>query len=300
MQYTEIISITGKGLRWQRSRLEKREYMMKNIHYVLANPSGNTTVFVLNPVADGERAGLAARLLRSDCIKAEQVGFLTMNGTANGAGLRIDMMGGEFCGNASRSAAAYAAMVEGLETSEYIISCSGCMTNLKANVRKRASGVYDASIEMPLPQSVDAVIIDIGGAPCRFFRVVLPGIVHFVFMGKGAAAVNRNIFWQAVKTYASGENYAAYGLILLDPTIWKMIPAVYVKQTNTLYWEHSCGSGSAAAAAAIAYMGNRNIAVKLQQPGGVIAAAAVVAKGELQYITIGGEVTLETEKIIKI
>jgi histidine racemase len=275
---------------------------MKTIHYVLADPSGNRTVFVLDSVAVGERAALAAKILRSDSIEAEQVGFLATNGSSmtNDAVLRVDMMGGEFCGNASRSAAAHAAMVEGVETGEYTISCSGCMENLKANVRKRAAGVYDASIEMPMPQSVDAVIIDIGGAPCRFFRVVLPGIVHFVYIGKGAAAVNRNIFWQAVKTYASDENYVAYGLILLDPTIWKMIPAVYVKETNTLYWEHSCGSGSAAAVAAIAYMGNRNVAVKLQQPGGIISAAAVVANGELQRVTIGGEVTLEAEKMIEV
>jgi diaminopimelate epimerase len=287
-------------LLWQRSRLEKREYVMKTIHYVLADPSGNTTVFVLDSAAAGERAVLAAKILRSDSIEAEQVGFLAINKIKHDFDLRVDMMGGEFCGNAARSAAAYAAMVEGAEKGEYMISCSGCMEILKASVHQRAAGVYDAPIEMPLPQSVDAVIIDIDGAPCRFFRVVLPGIVHFVFIGKGAAAVNRNIFWRAVKTYVSDENYAAYGLILLDPTIWKMIPAVYVKDTHTLYWEHSCGSGSAAAAAAIAYMGNRNIAVKLQQPGGVIAAAAVVVKGELQRVMIGGEVKLETEKIIEV
>ena len=45
---------------------------------------------------------------------------------------------------------------------------------------KRSDGAYDAYIEMPLPLSVEAVLLDVGGMPSRFFRVELPGIVHFV------------------------------------------------------------------------------------------------------------------------
>ena len=81
-----------------------------DIRYIKADPSGNTTIFVLNPIAPAQRSTLAATLLSSDCIGAEQVGYLTM---AQDEPIRVDMMGGEFCGNASRSAAAYALMCSG-------------------------------------------------------------------------------------------------------------------------------------------------------------------------------------------
>ena len=64
-----------------------------------------------------------------------------------------------------------------------------------------------------------------------------------------------------------------------------MIPAVYVRDTDTLYWENSCGSGSAAVAAALACTTHKNVACYMKQPGGTLAIAAKVSeKGDLQQI----------------
>ena len=73
------------------------------IDYLVADPSGNTTILVLTPVPKEEHSALAAKLLALPGIEAEQVGYVTREA---GKPLRVDMMGGEFCGNASRSAAA--------------------------------------------------------------------------------------------------------------------------------------------------------------------------------------------------
>ena len=74
------------------------------IDYLVADPSGNTTILVLTPVPKEEHSALAAKLLALPGIEAEQVGYVTREA---GKPLRVDMMGGEFCGNASRSAAAW-------------------------------------------------------------------------------------------------------------------------------------------------------------------------------------------------
>ncbi len=69
-----------------------------------------------------------------------------------------------------------------------------------------------------------------------------------------------------------------------------MIPAVYVTATKTLYWEQSCGSGSAATAAALSQLCGHEIACEIRQPGGMITIEAAVSDGEIKKIHIGGPV----------
>ena len=68
--------------------------------YILADPSGNTTAFVLSPVPPHQYGPVARAVMER--LKAEQVAFLHDG--------RMDMMGGEFCGNASRSFALWQAL----------------------------------------------------------------------------------------------------------------------------------------------------------------------------------------------
>ena len=273
-----------------------------NIQYIKADPSGNTTIFVLNPVDPALRSSLANVLLQPDCVGAEQVAYLSHR---PGEVVRVDMMGGEFCGNASRSAAAYMLMSEGKEKGEYAVSCSGCAEILQANAAKRADGTYDAYIEMPRPSAVEAVIVDVGGMPGRFFRVELPGIVHFVHFMPAGSMDHKERLWQAVQDYVTGGEAhmpEAYGLVLFDPASLRMVPAVYVAATDTLYWEQSCGSGSAAVAAALACVGKKDVSCTIRQPGGVISIAAAVGgeEKELQRIFIGGPVSFSGKEEIDI
>ena len=127
--------------------------MTEKIHYVKADPSGNTTILVLDAIPKQEHASLAARLLQPEYVGAEQVGFLTW--PDNDADIRLDMMGDEFCGNASRSAAAYLLSRSGQDYGEYRVSCSGCNKILKAVVVRDEGELYDASIEVPLPKKME-------------------------------------------------------------------------------------------------------------------------------------------------
>ena len=71
------------------------------LRIIMADPAGNRTAIVRTPVPADQRAQIAAKLLQIKELRAEQVGFET-SPVMGGAG-RLDMMGGEFCGNAARS-----------------------------------------------------------------------------------------------------------------------------------------------------------------------------------------------------
>ena len=146
---------------------------------------------------------------------------------------------------------------------------------------------------MPYPEDVSGVLVDAGDVPARFFRVDLPGITHFVHFVPDLEGIDKEKYWHILADYVDGEDFPAYGLILCDTKEQAMIPAVYVRDTDTLYWENSCGSGSAAVAAALACTTHKNVACYIKQPGGTLAIAAKVGEqGELQQIFIGGPVKL--------
>ena len=270
--------------------------MTEKIHYVKADPSGNTTILVLDAIPKQEHASLAARLLQPEYVGAEQVGFLTW--PDNDADIRLDMMGNEFCGNASRSAAAYLLSRSGQDYGEYRVSCSGCNKILKAVVVRDEGELYNASIEVPLPKKMDVISLADGNSTYRFYCVELPGIMHFVHFTPSIKLVDKNTLWRAVYQYASTRHYEAFGMDLVDRKTLTMIPAVYVTGTDTLYWEKSCGSGSAATAAALARLCGHNIACEIRQPGGSITIEASYADQSVRHIRIGGPVRIEMEQCV--
>lgn len=115
------------------------------------SPGGNTTILVTDPVPPPLRAAVAAELMGEHHVHAEQVGFVSLAG----ARPRIDMMGGEFCGNACRSLAALLALKRvllagpgGLMSGE--IESSGVDGALPVRVVHTPQGP-DAAVRMPLP-----------------------------------------------------------------------------------------------------------------------------------------------------
>ncbi|MBC7083025.1 MAG: hypothetical protein H5T95_05975 [Firmicutes bacterium] len=92
------------------------------LRFVKMNPTGNTTIFVLDPVPVPEQARIAVTLMDPSVLGGEQVGFVSLSseggppraGPARGGpgpeiAASLRMMGGEFCGNAARSLGAYLA-----------------------------------------------------------------------------------------------------------------------------------------------------------------------------------------------
>lgn len=78
------------------------------IRTIKADPSGNITLFLLDPVAPEIRKALNQKLLSLD-PSVEQIGCLSLKESQP----QVEMMGGEFCGNATRSAGAYGLLLSG-------------------------------------------------------------------------------------------------------------------------------------------------------------------------------------------
>ncbi len=71
------------------------------IRYIPADPAGNLTAIVLSPVAAQDRAKIAAEMMARCPEGFEQVGFAD-EASLTGDLPTLCMMGGEFCGNATR------------------------------------------------------------------------------------------------------------------------------------------------------------------------------------------------------
>jgi diaminopimelate epimerase len=258
------------------------------LHYVKADPSGNITLFVLENVPDADKAKVNAALLNLDKT-AEQVGCYSQKGND----VYVAMMGGEFCGNASRSAAAYALQQSGKEKGTFTVHCSGCDEPLPARISKVSDTIFNASINLSLPLSVTAETITCNGETHEVTHVVLPGIDHYIFLTDSLDELDQKAWWKALQAHVrEGKEPEAYGLIFYEAKSGRMVPAVYVTATGTLYWENSCGSGSAALAAALGIKNGKSFKTTLHEPGGPIDIMADVTGGKLQSIAIGGPVTL--------
>ena len=123
------------------------------VDFLRADPTGNATILVLSPVAPSARGAVAARLMALDGGWAEQVGFISRDGEQ----ARMDMMGGEFCGNATRSAAVYTVFSGLLRPNEgglYLptVRCSGAANPIPCTVKEtNHEATYWAEAQMPGP-----------------------------------------------------------------------------------------------------------------------------------------------------
>jgi hypothetical protein len=78
-----------------------------------------------------------------------------------------------------------------------------------------------------------------------------------------------------------------------DDADYAMTPAVYVYGTDSLVFESSCGSGSAALAVRESRLLTDGEALyRIRQPGGVIETRVVKRAGVVVSVAIGGPITL--------
>lgn len=82
--------------------------MIDEVRYALMDPTSNVTILVETPVPVEDQPEVASILMQKEPT-AEQVGFLSLDNihqAMNQGRIALRMAGGEFCGNASMSAAA--------------------------------------------------------------------------------------------------------------------------------------------------------------------------------------------------
>ena len=81
------------------------------VTYSLFDPTGNITLLVETPVPEEDQPSVAAALMKVE-PSVEQVGFVSAPSDSS-RDIDLRMAGGEFCGNATMSAAALAVMRSG-------------------------------------------------------------------------------------------------------------------------------------------------------------------------------------------
>ena len=248
------------------------------LKFVKYNPGGNATILIIDPLPRKRYSEIAAKIMTDAFLCAEQVGFLEKAEHPK-ALARLQMMGGEFCGNASRSLAAWIAMggmesgkihsIEG-DKKEVIIEVSGCRGILTAVVHNQRCGYRcNVELEMPLPLNIYHGRNDQLG---DYSIVVYEGILHVILWNKTAA----DSYVHIVQDFLEKEELETdcFGILFYNSSTSHMTPVVYVRAVGSLTWEKSCGSGTIALVSALAQKEGRSIKnMQIHQPGGELFAS---------------------------
>ena len=254
-----------------------------------ADPAGNITLFVLDPVPKEKWVRTASRLMALPGSDVEQVGFVCPP-LPGGTDRRLEMAGGEFCGNAARAFGMLLAHEMG-DLPQVRVEVSGCRQPVTVNVDWSAG---TAQAQMPLPQSVDQTQVD--GHPGTL--VHLGGIVHLVVEN---IPPSLEFFQRAEPVLKRITGPEAYGVIFLDPSGNTLTPLVKVPSAGTLMWEGSCGSGSLAAAIAQSRKSPDGPFVRSYlQPAGTVEVTLLRREGRPVSAWIGGPASLDPPVAVRL
>lgn len=253
---------------------QKREYTV-----AVLDPAGNVTAIVCSDVPAAERARVAAQILRLPELGIEQVAFLTA--PRSGGEIRLEMMGGEFCGNALRCAGFYQALRNGAQGKSCVFAEISGADGVQPVMADTAEGT--ASTVMPLPLSVQSA----GWADVQAARVTFAGITHFVI---DCAQPDEALVQRAIDL---APEASAVGAIFLDRAHGSIKPVVFVRETASCVAENSCASGSVAAAVVLtADFADGITEIGIGQPGGTLEVGVQRTDGAVTGLSIGGAVRL--------
>ena len=273
------------------------------LNFVKVSPAQNMTIFILDQVPRSRYMTISRKLMDYSNIYAEQVGFIER--VSKEGGIRLQMMGGEFCGNATRSLAALMVHNElpNIEKNndDYIVSLevSGIEGVLKCEVRKTdIQNIYSSKSNMPKPISIEEFHIINKSVTYKTIRVDFPGISHFIV--DDDLVDDRNCLYNLIKEEMDKSEYEAFGIMYYDYEREFMTPLVYVRGTDSLLWEKSCGSGTSALGVALAYKTDNSINRIIKQPGGELEVSVEWREGNVSKLSLAGLVEIVAEGIVYI
>ena len=269
---TEVVSQTRQD---GKLGLDERVYLVKNIkeetmekpntlkRAAIVYPSGNTTAVVFDQMLDTDREDLNSRVMSAWKVKeasqpeVEQCCFVTLPKNIE-AVARVEMFGGEFCGNATRSVIQL--ITEGKDY-QGMIEVSGVDRPLNFNV---SNGVI--AVEMPLPLDGNLATQVAEGT-----LVQLDGIAQLVVTDATIqqSRTPRELLNDLLEqnSYDLAEQ-PAVGVTYYDRDTKNAEFGVWVKEVNTVFDETACGSGTCAIGVASALDARQNQKIEVVQPSG--------------------------------
>lgn len=253
------------------------------LQYSIFDPTGNITALVESPVDESEQRAVAASIMARHAA-VEQVGFVRLPDEKS-APAALRMAGGEFCANASMSAAALCALRLGLHEGEITLAVSGAEDAVAVRLKQEDEGGFLAAVRMPEAREIIEIPFAFGGLSGTLPLVRMEGIDHavltpdcpFFALKDTPSAAER-----AVRELCAALGAVCLGLMFLEgaDTQRRLTPLVYVPGSNTLFWESSCASGSAAAGMLLAHQSGERTALELTEPGGVLRVESDPHRGE--------------------
>ena len=239
------------------------------LRFVKASPCRNTTVFVEDEAPLSARGEIARLAMDADVLAAEQVGFLVPP-LFDGSALRVEMAGGEFCGNASLALGALA-VARGLRVAgdSFFVECSGAARPLRVSAEAVSLGRWRGTVALSSEARISEAEFSVGGAAYRGAVVELPGICHFCV---AAAPFPKETYEALMALLAARVSSDAYGIIPYREDgdgQYSIRPFVAVPAANSAVFEQACGSGSLALGHWLAKSEGR-ARLEVRQPGGTI------------------------------
>ena len=252
------------------------------INYYKLDPTGNITLLVGSPVEKAVRPFVALRLMELE-PDAEQVGFVE--------GKSLNMAGGEFCGNASLSAAALYFRNNGIKNGKIEMTVSGAEKPVSIEIKENPDGSYSGGVTMPVPLSVGEKEFTYGDKKVKKTVVEFPGISHIITQEEPDKAEAERL----IKLWCNELNADSLGIMFVNAEKKSLIPLVYVPAAGTVFWESSCASGTTAAGVYFAYEKGEKISLEFSQPGGILGVEAQPGKAPVLKgsVRIVGEGTAE-------
>ncbi len=258
-------------------KIGKNEY-----EFTILRPGGNDQMLIKGIIPNDQKRKINDEMIRR-FPNVEQVSFYEFDQKNKLA--RLELAGGEFCGNATRSLAYL--LLNG-KKGQIRIRVSGTTKKLIAGIKKEGT----AFAQMPInnPKSIRKLNSNI-------FRVDLEGITQLIYLQ------NQQIDLKKLKKLAS-EILQKENLIYSVPAAGVMFikekgdfidmePVVWVRDIETLLYETACASGTAAVGLWKASQENNPYTeVKIQQPTGKIIKAQVTKKNNSFEVFIDGEIEI--------
>ena len=242
----------------------------------ILDPTGNITAIVESPVEIARQPSVAAAIMRR-CPEVEQVGFLRMLPEGDPIQAELRMAGGEFCGNASMSAAMLLQSGKGRKDREFALRLrvSGASAPVDLLLRPEADNACLAEIRMPPALGIRETAFTCGEVRDMLPLVRMEGISHLVVEPDSAffsLLQDRPAAEQAVRHFCAELGADGLGLLFLEGegSERSMTPLVYVPGSGTCFWENSCASGSAAVGMLLASRAGKREALALREPGGIL------------------------------
>ncbi len=264
--------------------------------FTIVRPGGNDTCLINGIIEDPEVRRTLNDAIMSLYPNIEQVGFIDLSPGNE----RLQMAGGEFCGNATRSTA-YLAL--GGEPGTLSLTVSGVADTLRAGIDTNG----EAFAQMPIFPEVGKVRTDVVSPSGQDnFIVEMEGITQYIdFNSAGLSGLSaEDIKAKAMRTIREKglTEYPAAGVMYSQRQgdSWQITPVVYVKSIDTLFLETACGSGTTALGMALSRINKQSITnLPVIQPTGIPINVQIDYRNDVfGYAQISGPVkVLERGKL---